>query len=243
MTRKIYPWAIILFAVLAPVLFGQTPVPSGDHLSIKLVTIDPGKDLTTWWGHTGIIVEDTVTKSGRFYNYGLFSFDQENFTLNFARGRLVFWVGVWDAGMALQFYQGMDRTIRIQTLDLSPEQKLATANFLAWNVRPENREYLYDHYFDNCATRVRDLFDKILAGAFLRDNDQPGRMSLRDHTRRHTHRSYFMDWLLMFLMNDSIDKPIRQWDEMFLPTELERVYPENVGNGCCRQRQASGYGK
>ena len=193
-----------------------------DPLKIKLVTVDPGADLTTWWGHTGVIVEDAHTGSGRFYNYGLFSFDQENFMLNFARGRLIFWVGVWDADLALKFYKSMDRTIRVQTLDLPAEKKQAIADFLAWNVLPANREYLYDHYYDNCATRVRDLLDRELDGAFYKNNDRPARWTLREHTRRHTHRSYLMDWLLMFLMNDSIDKPIRQWDEMFLPTELER---------------------
>lgn len=212
------------FAKLLLLLFltGISLANEEDPLAIKLVTIDPGADLTTWWGHTGVIVEDIQTGSGRFYNYGLFSFDQDNFMLNFARGRLIFWVGVWDANLALEFYKGMDRTIRIQILDLPAEKKQEIADFLAWNVLPANREYLYDHYYDNCATRVRDLLDRALNGAFFKENDQPARMTLRGHTRRHTHRSYLMDWLLMFLMNDSIDKPIRQWDEMFLPTELER---------------------
>ena len=50
----------------------------GDDLEIKLVTIGPGDDLTSWWGHTAIIVEDHKFNVSRFYNYGLFSFEQEN---------------------------------------------------------------------------------------------------------------------------------------------------------------------
>jgi hypothetical protein len=203
-------------------LFAQeVPENPNDYLVIKLVTIDPGDELTMWWGHTGIIVEDTRINAASFYNYGLFSFDQENFMLNFARGRLIFWIGVWDAKLALNYYKRLNRTIRIQTLNLPQEKKLEMAKFLAENVLPQNREYLYDHYFDNCATRVRDLLDKIIDGQLYTAANVPARMKLRDLTRRHTHRNYFMDWLLMFLMNDSIDQPIRRWDEMFLPTELE----------------------
>ena len=31
-----------------------------------------------------------------------------------------------------------------------------------------------------------------------------------------------MEMLLVYLMNDEIDQPVRQWDEMFLPDELEK---------------------
>lgn len=213
--------SVLLFAHTG--LFAQeVPENPNDYLVIKLVTIDPGDELTMWWGHTGIIVEDTRINAASFYNYGLFSFDQENFILNFARGRLIFWIGVWDAKLALNYYKRLNRTIRIQTLNLPPERKLKMAKILAENVLPQNREYLYDHYFDNCATRVRDLLDKMIDGQLYTAANVPARMTLRDLTRRHTHRNYFMDWLLMFLMNDSIDQPIRKWDDMFLPTELER---------------------
>ena len=213
--------SILLFAHTG--LFAQdVPENPNDYLVIKLVTIDPGDELTMWWGHTGIVVEDTRVNAASFYNYGLFSLDQENFILNFARGRLIFWIGVWEAKLALNYYKRLNRTIRIQTLNLHPEKKLEMAKILAENVLPQNREYLYDHYFDNCATRVRDLIDKIVDGQFYTMTNVPARMTLRDLTRRHTHRNYFVDWLLMFLMNDSIDQPIRKWDEMFLPTELER---------------------
>ena len=51
----------------------------GEYLQIKLVTIDPGDELTMWWGHTGLIVEDQRFHTSLFYNYGIFSFEQENF--------------------------------------------------------------------------------------------------------------------------------------------------------------------
>jgi hypothetical protein len=199
-----------------------------NHLLIKLATIDPGDELTSWWGHTAIIVEDTVLKRSRFYNFGLFSFEQDNFILNFIQGRLIFWVGDWDTGRALSYYRSLDRTIRIQQLNLSPRKRLEMAQYLAENVRPENREYLYDHYLDNCATRVRDLIDLITEGSFASAMKVEGKMTFREHTRRHTARNIFVDWILMFLMHDGIDKSILRWDEMFLPTELEDAVADFV---------------
>src|SRR5512136_833896 len=67
----------------------------GEYLQIKLVTIDPGDELTMWWGHTALIVEDLRFNTSLFYNYGIFSFEQENFLKNFAMGRLIFWVAAW----------------------------------------------------------------------------------------------------------------------------------------------------
>jgi len=219
-----YPISVICMIIALDLTMDLHARIVSDSLAIKLVTVDPGADLTTWWGHTGVIVEDPETGISLLYNYGLFSFEQKNFITNFAKGRLIFWVGVWRTDLALQFYKSQNRTIVIQTLDLPAARKRDLAAFLANNVRPENREYLYDHYYDNCATRVRDLLDRETDGQFRTFTDEPSQLTLRGQTRRFTHRSFFMDWLLMFLMNDSIDQPVRQWDDMFLPTELEKYF-------------------
>ena len=114
---KIYLYLIILLSTLFSGLTAQVSEPSrDDHLIIQLVTIDPGDELTMWWGHMGIIVHDKRFNAGMFYNYGLFSFNKENFVMNFIRGRLIFWVGGFNSERALNFYQNQNRTIRIQTL-------------------------------------------------------------------------------------------------------------------------------
>ncbi len=230
---------LLLFFVIIPLsvptIRAQGVDSTGEHLTIKLVTISPGDDLTMWWGHTALIVEDTRTRRGRFYNYGLFSFQQENFFLNFARGRLIFWVGVSNASRALWYYRSLNRSIVIHTLNLPPDKRREMADFLAWNVQPDNAEYLYDHFYDNCATRVRDLIDRMIGGQLHDATQNPAPFTLRGYTRHYTQRGFFMDWLLMFLMNDTIDKPISEWDAMFLPDELERFilrteYTDSTGN-------------
>ena len=194
-----------------------------NNIIIKLVTIGPGHELTSWWGHTAIIVEELNTGNSKFYNYGLFSFEDDNFVTNFIMGRLIFWVGAWKTPNALAYYRSLDRDIRFQILNLSPKETLEIKGFLENNVLPENARYLYDHYYDNCSTRLRDIFNRISNGKLKEIAQEKSRMTLREHTRRHTYHDPLMDFILMFLMNDTIDKEITVWNDMFLPTEMEMV--------------------
>ena len=221
--------SIILLFVLIQFtsLFSQAFPRSenGDNLKIKLVTIGPGSELTNFWGHNAIIVEDTISGESYFYNYGLYSFD-DNFVYNFVKGRLIFEVGAFRTDSAIKYYRGENRTIQIQTLNLPPQKRLDIARKLEDNIRPENRQYLYHHYLDNCATRIRDLIDRELDGQLKAYTNVPSRMTLRQLTRCFTHDHYIWTWLLMFPMNDSIDKPIKRWDDMFLPSEMEKIFKE-----------------
>lgn len=194
----------------------------GEDLVISLATFGPGDEVPAWFGHTGIVVEDRRYNVGSLYNYGMFSFDRA-MLMKFAMGRLWFWVAPTHVGGTYDLYMRMDRDVRVLELNLPPEKRLEVARVLAENVRPENREYLYHHYFDNCSTRVRDIIDIAVDGQFSAAlGDKLGRWTLREHTRRHSAHFPPMDWLLMFLMNHDIDRPSTVWDEMFLPEELER---------------------
>ncbi|MGQ0505859.1 MAG: Lnb N-terminal periplasmic domain-containing protein [Myxococcaceae bacterium] len=192
----------------------------GEDLSVTLVTFGPGPEVISWWGHTALIVEDARLKQRRLYNYGMFSFD-EGMLGRFARGRLEFWVG--DASVLPTFgmYQRENRDIRLQKLNLSPAKRLQLAKALADNVLPENRTYLYAHYTDNCSTRPRDQIDRAVDGQFHAANGGPGRMTLREHTRRYTAVDPPMSVFLDFMMNNEIDHPLSKWGEAFLPDELE----------------------
>ncbi len=220
--------AVLLAALLAAPPVSAAPAPwaqgtsRASDLVVKLVTIEPGTPLYSWWGHTGLIVEDSRLGLSRFYNYGLFSIQKKDFVRNFIQGRLWFEVGASPTERELAAYRADNRTVRIQTLDLAPERGLEMARFLEWNILPENRTYLYDHYKDNCATRVRDLLDRMLDGQLAAAAAAPGSGTLRWQTRRFTAGHPLMNGLLMFLMSGVIDRPITRWQEMFLPMELER---------------------
>ncbi|MDP2341908.1 MAG: DUF4105 domain-containing protein [Deltaproteobacteria bacterium] len=190
----------------------------GEDLVIMLVTFSPGDDITSWFGHSALVVEDRRTKDSRLYNYGEFGFDA-TVAFRYALGRLEFWVGERPVEHTFDIYRRQERAIQVQELALTPAERLELALFLRNNALPANRGYLYDHFTDNCATRPRDAIDLVTHGR-LRANADPGRMTLREHTRRHTARSPVMSTLIDFVMNSDVDRPLTRWEESFLPSEL-----------------------
>ncbi len=222
---RVLPVLSMLVAVTAaqPLPGWMTGVSRPDDLTVSLITFSPGDDVPEWWGHAALVVEDRRTGEGRLYNYGMFSFDQ-GFFGRFIRGRLEFWVSDRDSIAATyRFYKEyLNRDVRVQELNLLPEQALQIAKALGTNVLPENRTYLYQHYTDNCATRPRDLIDAAVGGQLKAATAGPARMTLREHTLRYSRVNPPMAWVLDYLQNASLDGPLTQQGEAYLPDELER---------------------
>jgi len=216
MVKKVTFLIILFMLVCGNVLFAQ-----GENLTLKIAVMGPGDELYFWWGHIALIVEDSDTGRRYFYDYGIFSFDSENFFYNFAFGRLWYYCGVSDADRSMYVYKATNRDIFIYTLDLPPETKLKVRDFAAFNVLPENKYYSYHHFRDNCSTRIRDIIDLATDGQFSElYKQETGRFTLRQQVRRHTWFSPAADWFLNFLMGQVIDTPIMVWEDMFLPSEV-----------------------
>jgi hypothetical protein len=200
-----------------------TPAIAADRFTMKIAVMGPGDELYFWWGHIALVIEDNSTGTARFYDYGLFSFENAHFYTNFAMGRLLYSCGASPAQRNYDVYIKTDRDITLYTLDLSPAKEEEVRNFAEYNILPENRDYYYHHFKDNCATRIRDIVDLAVDGQFkAMFGEAPGRFTLRQHVRRHTWFSPFADWALSFLMGQGIDQPITVWEEMFLPAEIGR---------------------
>jgi len=221
MVKKILLIFILIFICCAA-SFAQ-----GENLTIKIAVIGPGTELYFWWGHIALIVENSASGQNNFYDYGLFSFDNENFFYNFAFGRLLYSCGVSSSQSNINVYKRTNRDIVIYTLDLPPETRVRVRDFAAANVLPENRDYFYHHFKDNCSTRIRDIIDIAADGQFFNQYEkETSRFTLREHVRRHTWFSFSGDWLLNFLMGQGIDTPITVWDDMFLPSEVGKRIDE-----------------
>jgi thiamine transporter ThiT len=200
---------------------GGTGEGRGNYLTLKVAVMGPGDELYFWWGHIALVIEDALTGESRFYDYGIFSFTKDHFFTNFAFGRLLYSSGVSRTDPSLAIYRKTNRDITLYTLDLPAAKREEIFRFAEWNVLPENRDYFYHHFKDNCATRIRDIIDLATDGQFKgRFADAPGRYTYRQHVRRHTWFNPFFDWILNFWMGQDIDTPITIWEEMFLPQEI-----------------------
>ncbi|MDP3156264.1 MAG: DUF4105 domain-containing protein [Archangium sp.] len=207
---------------LPPWMTGQTQPAD---LSITLVTFSPGDSLVEWWGHTSFVVEDRRLNHARLYNFGMFGpkeGDTVGFVKDFAKGRLIFWVADDSAQGTFSFYKNqLKRDVRLQELDLEPDEAMAVAKSLGTNVLPENRMYRYHHYNDNCSTRPRDIIDAAIGGQLKAATSGTSRMTLRQHTLRYSMVNPPMSLVLDYLQADSLDKPITGLQDAYLPDELE----------------------
>ena len=215
----------ILFLInfLSPLFVNADAERENEILSLKIALIGPGTPLYFWWGHIGLLAEGELIGTSRFYDWGIFDFNDDNFLYNFTMGDLIFYCAVSPADWHINYLVQDNRDIIFYTLDLDLETKLEILRFAENNILPENRRYNYHHFRDNCATRIRDILDMAVGGQFYAElGNAPGRFTLREQLRRHTHQSPFFDWFLNFLMGQNIDVPITAWDDMFLPSEVIR---------------------
>ena len=192
-----------------------------DGCEVSLLTIGSGDPLYSWFGHSAFLVS---TPDGRnvTFDYGTFSFNDEDFFVNFAFGRLWFLCLSSNAEYQLQDISEEGRSVTKVVLPLTAEQKKAVIGFLNANSRKENRTYLYHHYEDNCATRLRDIIDWTTGGAFKTWAQSVSGLTFRQQASRALSRNPFVLWGLDFLQSGNIDKSATLWDEMFLPEVLEK---------------------
>ena len=194
----------------------------GSHLTVYLLTMGPGDQVWEKFGHNGIWIHDELNQTDIVYHWGLFDFADKDFVPNFLRGRMRYSMGAFDMSETVDQYRRSNRTVWAQKLNLQPAQKQRLAEFVAWNNRPENREYHYDYFRDNCSTRVRDALDVALGGTIKSATQgAPSGTSFRFHTARLTQDDWPVFTGTMLGLGQPVDDEISIWDEMFLPVRMK----------------------
>jgi len=205
---------LVLFAVVVPAR-AQT---------VSLITFGPGEETFEKFGHTALRLRDDKAGYDVIYNWGLFEAEGPvDLLTRFIQGRLQYSMGGYDGPLTLEGYAGAGRSIWEQELNLTPGQAIDLLRFVAWNERPANRYYNYDYYQDNCTTRVRDAIDKSVGGAIGRATKgvKTG-TTYRDHTRRTLASVIPLYTALQTVLGPRVDHKLDQWDESFLPFQLQR---------------------
>lgn len=196
---------------------------SADGPRVELLTVDPGAPLYARFGHTALVVH----RSGQLpkvYNFGFTSFKDPRLILKVLTGKSIFWLLTRDLPRMLRIYDREDRRVVSQTLNLSREQHAELARLLASFEPADKREYIYHHFYENCSTRLRDLMNQVTSGAIGTQlkgkvaSPKHLRQIVRDHVAVHVGVLFLAD----LLFGRTIDHPIDQWVELFLPAWLQR---------------------
>lgn len=196
-------------------------------MSVVLLTFGNGDAVYEKFGHSAIWIHDPVRGTDRVYNYGLFDFNSPGYWNRFIKGTWLYQIGVADIYETLAEYQYLNRTITAQDLNFTPDQKLRLQAFLDLNARPENAQYLYDYFRDNCSTRIRDALDMALGGQLKRATaGVPTNTTFRWHSRRLLSGESVIYTGLEAGLGEAADRPIDAWEEMFLPEKVQQRVQE-----------------
>lgn len=211
---------LLIFACVL-VLQAANAQTDSSHLRVSLLTCGTGDEIWETFGHTAIRVIDSVEGKDIVYNYGTFNFDKD-FELKFMRGKLLYYVSYYAYESFLAEYADAKRSVEEQNLLLDGEKKQEIYKFLKRNALEENRYYKYDFFFDNCATRLRDVFPRSLGSGF-----KFGKTAAADHkiTYRNIMNQYFyrVHWErfgVNLLLGSKIDRQMTNEEIMFLPDFL-----------------------
>lgn len=202
------------------------PAEPGSELSVYLLTMSPGSAVYERFGHNALWVRDRGRPgddpfSDVAYNWGIFDFEQENFVWRFIHGRMMYSMAPFRFADTYIEYRDDNRAVWAQELNLSPNQRLALKAYLERNARPENRDYKYDYYRDNCSTRVRDAIDAAVGGQLEAQlQNKPTGTTYRWHTRRLTADSLWWTTALTYVLGQPVDQELSAWEECFLPGKL-----------------------
>lgn len=216
-----YPLALVFFLVTAHCSLVTAQITLSPTATVSLLTVGPGQDLYTSFGHSAYWVNDPATGIDRVYNYGTFDFRTGNFYVKFIRGTLPYILSVIPSEYQFAAARQENRSIIEQVLDLTPAQRQRLFDFLETNARPENREYRYKFFYDNCSTRPRDALKAVCGDSLTFSDVEPDyRLSYRQWMNRYLGDK---DWA-RFGMNLGIGEPADEtadsWEAQYLPDNL-----------------------
>ena len=223
--RKLYILIFFLFASTSQ-SFGQG-MQLSTYSEVSIFTLGPGDALFETFGHNAIRIKDPLLKMDLIFNYGTFDFRDPNFYANFAKGRLEYWVSVSKYENFEASYKYQQRWAKEQILDLTHQEKQEFFNFLENNVRLENRSYLYDPYYDNCSTKLRDITKQILKDKVQFSTDyMESKLSLRQVMNHELPWNTWGSFGINVALGSKLDKIMTADEYVYLPDYLYLAFKD-----------------
>ena len=232
LTKSFYMrYLFCLFCVVCS--FAGTSQTLSDSASISLMTVVPGEFVYSTFGHSALRVKDPINRFDRCYNYGTFDFDQPNFLLKFCRGKLLYNLDV-ESYRSFEYGNLHDhRPMQEQLLNMNQAQKQRIFDLLQENNKEENRYYKYDFFYDNCATRIRDILQETFAYQLQFDSSTlPKKATMRQLLQPYIEDKPWLDFGIDLVLGLPADRIAKPSDFMFLPDYVHDFFAKaKTGDG------------
>src|SRR5690606_28670910 len=140
-------------------------------------------------------------------------------------GKLDYLIG-WDYSEDLfNAYISQNRSIEAQALNLSESEKQKLYDYLLNNIKPENRRYHYDLFYDNCATKIREVTQITLNNNIQYsepENFEP--QTFRELIHGNLNRNSWGCFGIDVALGSVIDRKATAYEHMFLPKYIHQFF-------------------
>ncbi len=215
--KQLFTALIVFFLSIA----AQAQLHFGDSLRVSLLTVAPGEQAFERFGHTGLRVTDLRTGQDVVFHYGVYDYTEPNFIWHFVEGKCNYRMGANYMRDFLTEHRRRRLDVTEQVLQLDSAQAKRLVDALVENYKPQNRNYRYNFFFDNCATRPFAMLNRCADiqydTAWVRD------VTLRDMVHEKTGIGQWLDFGIALTVAGRADKQASFTEQMFLPDYLSRA--------------------
>ena len=189
-----------------------------DSVEVSLLTCSPHEEIYSLYGHSALRwhsgEQDIV------FNWGMFSFNKPYFVLRFVFGLTDYELAAYPYDTFWPYYKKWGSSITEQVLNLTNDEKRQLQQALIENLKPENKVYRYNFFYNNCSTKPRDVIEQSIEGQVVyneREGFEPTfREMVRECNRNHPWAKFGNDMLLGL----KADLKTNRAEQEFLPLNL-----------------------
>ncbi|MBK8519075.1 MAG: DUF4105 domain-containing protein [Saprospiraceae bacterium] len=227
-----------IFILILSTSYSYSQSQSNKDVTISILTCAPGHELYSIYGHNAIRIVNDETGSDRVYNYGTFDFNTPGFAIKFMRGKLPYLLSSVDFYDFMREYEYFHRSVTEQILNLDSLQKQKIIKYISLNMLPENREYKYDFFMDNCATRLRDIINSNVYYINW-DRGRTSHKTFRQIIKQYQKGMPWTDFGIDLIIGSPSDKIITLSEEAFIPDYLsDAIQYAEIENNIIRPLQS-----
>jgi hypothetical protein len=213
---------LFIFSLLIILNFQNGFSQPKNDTTVYLLTCGTGTETYSIYGHSALRIVIPEQKTDTVFNWGVFDFSAPNFAWKFAKGRLDYWVAGESLQMFLRTYFYEQRYVVSQKINLDAGETKKIIALINENLKPENANYRYDFFYDDCSTRIRDLLEKSIGEKLLYPPAETGKLpTFREMVGKYQKPFPWLNFGIDLIMGSPGEKKASYRDRMFLPIDMK----------------------